>query len=126
MPPFTIYSILGDISLGQNITEILGSVRSRNGKLQWPEQSLLSYIYPMKLTCQYPVNEYMATIQVIQRNSTGAKDSLAGYLRVWRWVAENPNDNCRSFSLIIVAIWLQATSRSLWIADRMRNFRNLS
>ena len=53
MLPFTIYSILGDISLGLSITELLGSVRSRNGKQQWPEQSLLSYISPMKLICQY-------------------------------------------------------------------------
>ena len=64
----------------------------------------------------------MATIQAIQHGSAGVEKSLAGYLRVWRSVAENPYDSCRGFSLIIVVIWLQATLRSLRIADRMRNF----
>ncbi len=48
--------------------------------------------------------ECMAIIQVIRCGSTDVEKSLAGYLRAWRWDAENPYDNCRSFSLIIVAI----------------------
>ncbi len=66
--------------------------------------------------------DYMATIQVFQRGSTGMGKSLAGYLRAWRWDAENLNDNCRGFSLIIVAIWSQATTRSICITGGMRNF----
>ena len=54
MLPFTIYSILGDISLGLSTTEILGPVHSRNGKQQWPDGNSPGYIYPMKITCQYP------------------------------------------------------------------------
>jgi len=64
----------------------------------------------------------MATIQVIQRGGTDVEKSLAGYLRAWRWDAENPNDNCRSFSLIVVATWQQASSRSLRIASGKRIF----
>jgi hypothetical protein len=64
----------------------------------------------------------LATIHVIQRGSTGVEKSLAGYLRAWRWVAENLNNNCRSFSLIIDGIWLQATTRSICITGGMRNF----
>ncbi len=47
-----IYSILVGISLGPSTTEILGSVRSRNGKQQRPDKKLPSYIYPTKLTRQ--------------------------------------------------------------------------
>lgn len=50
---FTICSILGDIWLGLSTTEISGPVRSRNGQQLWPQQSLQSFIYPMKLNCQY-------------------------------------------------------------------------
>jgi hypothetical protein len=50
---FTICSILGDISLGLSTTETLGSVRSRHGQQQRPEQNLRSFVYPMKLTCLY-------------------------------------------------------------------------
>jgi len=53
MPPFTIYSILRGISLGLSITEVLGSVRSTNGKQRWSDEKLPSYIFSMKLTCQY-------------------------------------------------------------------------
>ena len=40
MQPFTICSILEGISLGPSIIEILGSVRTRNGKQQWPDKDL--------------------------------------------------------------------------------------
>lgn len=53
MPLFTIYSILGGISLGLSTTEILGSVRSKNGKQQWSDEYLPNYIHLTKLTCQY-------------------------------------------------------------------------
>ena len=39
---------------GQSITEISGAVRSRNGQQLWSEQSFRSFVYPKKLTCQYP------------------------------------------------------------------------
>ena len=64
----------------------------------------------------------LATIQVIQRGNTGVEKSLAGHLRVWLWVTENSNDSCRSFSLIKVANWLQATLRSLRIDSGKRIF----
>ena len=64
----------------------------------------------------------MATIQVIECSSTDVEKRLAGYLRAWRWDAQNPNDNCRSFSLIIDGIWLQATTRSMCVTGGMRNF----
>jgi hypothetical protein len=66
----------------------------------------------------------LATNQVIQCGSTDVEKSLAEYLRAWRWDAENPNDNCRSFSLIVVAIWLQGPSRSLRIAGGKRFLSN--
>ncbi len=47
--------------------------------------------------------DHMATIQVVQRGSTGVDKGLAGYLRTRLWVTENPNDNCRGFSLILDA-----------------------
>ncbi len=65
---------------------------------------------------------FLATIQAIQRGSAVVEKSLAGYLRARRWGAEKPYDTCWSFSLIIVAIWLQATLRSLWIASDKRIF----
>ena len=74
MPPFTIYSILGGISLGLSTTEILGSVRSRNGKQQWPDENLPRYIYPMKLTCQYHPSGSVGAVDVrvdfVERNRT--------------------------------------------------------
>ena len=76
MLPFTIYSILGDISLGLSTTEISGSVRSRNGKQQWPEQSWPSYISPMKLTCQYRLTKGTAT----DRSGLRAYDNLLSTL----------------------------------------------
>ncbi|TDJ69445.1 MAG: hypothetical protein E2O38_13510 [Proteobacteria bacterium] len=49
------------------------------------------------------VEDRLATIQVIQRSSTVVDKDLAGYLRAWLWITENPNGICRSFSLILDA-----------------------
>ena len=57
--------------------------------------------------------DYLATIQVIYRSLTGVERRLAGYSRVWRWATENPNDDCRHFSLLIDAIWFHCMSRSI-------------
>jgi hypothetical protein len=51
---------------------------------------------------------HLATIQVAQGSSTRIDDYLAGYLRAWPRVTENPDGNCRGFSLILYAFWLQA------------------
>jgi len=44
--------------------------------------------------------DHMATIQAVHGSGARLEDYRAGYLRIWRWVTENPGDNCRGFSLI--------------------------
>ena len=66
------------------------------------------------------MREYLATIQVIQRDSTGVENALAGNVRVWLWIPDKANGSCRGFSLIFYAFWLQAMSRSICITDELR------
>ena len=47
------------------------------------------------------MDDHLATIQVIQHNSTGVDNALAGDLRAWLRVTGNSNGHCRGFSLIL-------------------------
>ena len=67
------------------------------------------------------VEDRLATIHVVQRGSTGVDESLAGYLRAWLWVTENPYGNCRGFLLTMDAFWLHPMSHSICIAGGLQN-----
>ncbi len=41
--------------------------------------------------------DYLATIQTVDVGITGLDNDPVGILRVWLWVAENPNNSCRGF-----------------------------
>ena len=43
------------------------------------------------------MDDYLATIQTVDDSTTGLDNDVAGNLRVWLWITENPYGNCRVF-----------------------------
>ncbi len=66
------------------------------------------------------MDDFLATIQAVQGSSARIDDYLAGYLRSWLYVTENPDGNCRGLSLILYAFWLQAKWYCACIAGELR------
>ena len=50
------------------------------------------------------VEECLATIQVIQRNSTGVDNTLVGNLRVWLWIPDKVQRQLSGFLIDLLCI----------------------